>query len=76
MLLQVDALEQDALEVLGFVRSMKNNFAPISRIPPDVFSLIPEYLEKDHLDENLITMTHVCRYWRELLIARSTFGFA
>jgi len=72
MLLQVGALEQDALEVLGLVRSMKNDFAPISRIPPDVFSLIPEYLEKDHLDENLITMTHVCRYWRELLIARST----
>ena len=52
--------------MLGLVRSMKNNFAPISRIPPDVFFLIPEHLQ----DGNLITMTHVCRGWRELLIAR------
>ena len=49
---------------------MKNNFVPISRISPDVFSLIPGYLGEDEADENLIKMTHVCRGWRELLIAR------
>ena len=49
---------------------MKNNFAPISKIPPDVFSLIPGYLEDDEEDENLVAMTHVCRGWRELLITR------
>jgi len=50
---------------------MKNSFAPINKIPSDVFSLIPGYWEdNDELDENLITMTHVCRGWRELLIAR------
>ena len=54
--------------MLGLVRSMKNDFAPISRIPPDVFSLIPGYLEGIG-DKNLIRMTHVCRGWRELLIA-------
>ena len=43
---------------------------PINRIPSEVFSLIPEYLEGGELDENLITMSHVCRGWRELLIAR------
>ena len=48
---------------------MKNKFAPINKIPPDVFFLIPEYLE-DSEDENLIKMTHVCRGWREVLIAR------
>ena len=49
---------------------MKNNFAPISKIPSDIFSLIPEYLDDDDEDENLVTMTHVCRGWRELLITR------
>ena len=48
---------------------MKNDLAPISKIPPDVFSLIPEYLDGDDEDKSLITMTHVCRGWRELLIA-------
>ena len=57
------------MEVLGLVRSTKNNFAPINKIPSDVFSLIPGYLKSFEEDENLITMTHVCRGWRELLIA-------
>jgi len=51
---------------------MKNNFAPISKIPSDVFSLIPGYFTGRDVDENLITMTHVCRGWRELLIAHSS----
>jgi len=46
---------------------MKNSLAPISKIPSDLFALIPDYLDDD---DDLITMTHVCRGWRELLIAR------
>ena len=51
---------------------MKNNFTPINKIPLEVFSLIPGYWESDNEDEGLITMTHVCRGWREVLIARSS----
>jgi len=58
--------------VLDLVRSMKNNLAPINQIPSEVFSLLPEYLEGYHGDEGLISMSHVCRSWRELLIARSS----
>jgi len=50
---------------------MKNHLAPINRIPPDIFSLIPKYWGDSDTDEILITMTHVCRGWRELLIART-----
>jgi len=71
LLSQVDVLEQDAMEVLGLIRSMKNGFAPINRIPLDIFSLIPKYWDHETMDENLITLTHVCRGWRELFIARS-----
>ena len=58
--------------MLGLVRSVKNSFAPVNRIPSDVFSLIPGHWGEDDGDQNLITLTHVCRGWRELLIARSS----
>jgi len=69
--LQAGVLEQDALEVLSLIRSMKNHLAPINRIPPDVFSLVLGYWSDTDMDEILITMTHVCHGWRELLIART-----
>ncbi|KAF9647935.1 hypothetical protein BDM02DRAFT_3187559 [Thelephora ganbajun] len=69
---EVDRLEQDALEVLRLVRSIKNKLAPINRIPPEVFSLIPEYWDKNDMDKNLITLTHVCHGWREVLIGHSS----
>ena len=43
---ELNSLEQDAFEVLRLVRSIKNSLAPITRIPPEVLSLIP-----DHYDE-------------------------
>jgi hypothetical protein len=46
---------------------MKNHFAPINRIPPELFSLISKYLGKGNMDKTLIAMTHTCRTWRELL---------
>ncbi|KAF9647955.1 hypothetical protein BDM02DRAFT_3068589, partial [Thelephora ganbajun] len=53
------------------VRSIKN-FAPINRIPPEVFSLVPGYWDKHDMDKNLATLTHVCRGWREVLIGNSS----
>ena len=47
-------------------RSVRNNFAPINRIPPEVLSLIPDYWGR------LVTLTHVYRSWRELFISRSS----
>ena len=52
---------------------MKNDLAPISRIPPGVFSTIPEcWSDEDTADEDLITVTHVCRGWRDLFISSSS----
>jgi hypothetical protein len=70
---QVDALERDAFEVLRLVRSIKNSFAPISRVPPEVLSLIPDYYrEEDNKDQDLIALTHVCQGWRDTFISRSS----
>ena len=50
---------------------MKNNLAPVNRIPPEVFSTIPDYwADEDAADEHLIAATHVCRGWRNLFISR------
>ena len=57
---ELNALEQDAFEVLRLVRSIKNSLAPISRIPPEILSLIPDHYDKYRADQNLIALTHVC----------------
>jgi len=48
---------------------MKNTFAPINRIPPEILTLVPDYWE-DYSDGALIGLTHVCRGWRELFVSR------
>ena len=63
---QVDALEDDVLQVLNLVRSVKNTLAPINKIPPEVLSLIPNHWQCSDGDEDLIALTHVCHSWREL----------
>lgn len=69
---QVDDLERDAFEVLRLVRSIKNSFAPINRIPPEILSLIPDYYCEGDVDKDLIALTHVCRGWRDAFISRSS----
>ena len=49
---------------------MKNTFALVNRTPPEVLSLIPDYVEDSERNEASITLTHVCRGWRELFISR------
>ena len=60
--------------VLSLVRSVKNSFSPINRIPPDVFSSVAEYYDMDdeeEIDQAAITLTHVCRSWRDIFTSRS-----
>ena len=52
-------------EILHLVRSWRNTAAPINRIPPEVLTLIPNFWDRRIRDQNLITITHVCRAWRE-----------
>ena len=58
-------------EVIRLVQTAKNGFKPINRIPPEIFALIPQYYDKQDLNEKLILLTHVCQRWREILIAYS-----
>jgi len=58
------------LQVLGLIRSVRNTFALVNRTPPEVLSLIPDHWEDSERDEASITLTHVCRGWREIFISR------
>ena len=58
--------------MLRLVRSVKNTFAAINQIPPEVFSLIPDYWQDRHTGQDLITLSHVCRGWREIFTSRSS----
>ena len=65
--------------MLSLVRSVKNSFAPVNRIPPEILSLTPDYYEydeddvdEDKVDKDLIALTHVCRSWRDVFISRSS----
>ena len=67
------ALEQ---QVLPKLRSLESILQPINRLPKDVFILIPRYFTNEKYDWNafpmnkpLITMTHVCRSWRNVLLS-------
>ena len=66
---QLDVLEQDAFEVLRLIRSWKNRIAPVNRIPPEILSLVPDFLNTNR-DEAVIALTHVCQAWREAFVSR------
>ncbi|KAF9781779.1 hypothetical protein BJ322DRAFT_244248 [Thelephora terrestris] len=63
---------QDTSEIHRLLLSLRNSFAPVNRIPPEVLSLIPDYCDKDDLDQDLIKLTHVCRGWRDTFTSRSS----
>ena len=54
-------------------RSTENTFAPINRVPPEVFpEVFPLILNHCGGDEELIKLTHVCHRWREIFISHAS----
>ena len=46
--------------------------APINKIPPEILALIPDFWDTYDRDQDIITLTHVCRAWREVFVSRSS----
>ena len=59
------------MEVLHLIRSWRNRLAPINQIPPEILSLVPDFWDINERDQEVITLTHVCRAWREVFTSRS-----
>lgn len=48
------------------VFQLKNSFAPINRLPPEILALIPTFRKRER---DLIRAVAVCKYWRRTLIS-------
>ena len=67
---QLYSIERDLTEVLHAIREIWNTYVPINKLPPEILSKIFEY----HTHElPLVGATHVCRYWRSVLISSPSF---
>jgi hypothetical protein len=67
-------LEETVLKLLQHIRVLRNHARPIGRLPPELLSIIfelvatpPEYDSTPTLGD-IISLTHVCRYWRTILL--------
>ena len=67
-------LEEIVLKLLQHIRVLRNHARPICRLPPELLSIIfelvatpPEYDSTPTL-RDVISLTHVCRYWRAILL--------
>jgi len=46
--------------------------APINKIPPEIFTLIPDFWDTCDRYQDVIALTHVCHAWREVFVSRSS----
>ena len=66
-ILQVDALEKRAKEILGQVHSLRDSVRPVNRLPPEVLASCATFVSD--ADPPIIPLTHVCQYWRESIVS-------
>ena len=66
-ILQVDALEKRAKEILGQVHSLRDSVRPVNRLPPEVLASCATFVSDADLP--IIPLTHVCQYWRESIVS-------
>ena len=67
----MENLEARAHGALRLRRSFLNLLQPVNRLLPDILSRIIRYIpcEDDTDTQATISLTHVCRYWREFIIS-------
>jgi hypothetical protein len=72
VILQLGSLDREAWEVISSIRAVRNGRAPVNRLPWDVLALLPDFWDGDEKKEVIITLTHVCRAWRDVFMSRAT----
>jgi len=63
---QLRSVELEAKRALSTIWFSMNTSPTINRLPPEVLALIPSFLISY---KDLVYTTHVCRYWRDTIIA-------
>jgi hypothetical protein len=59
-------MQLEAKHALSTIHALMNTFPKINRFPPEILALIPSFLTSN---KDLISTTHVCRRWRNTIIA-------
>lgn len=77
--LKVMELEGTILGLLQHVRVLRNHARPIGRLPPELLSMIfklavtPQEDDSTPTFKDVVPLTHVCRYWRAILLNHNGF---
>lgn len=58
-------MKQDPSEISQATRAIRNTYAVVNRLPPEVLCAVFEH--RDHERDDLVAATHVCQYWRSTL---------
>lgn len=68
---QIESLETKTRDILRFLRSLRNTFLPVNRLPPEVISHIVRCVLGDHTIDttSVVPLTHVCQYWRNSVVS-------
>jgi len=57
-------------DVLKLIPSLRNLLLPVNRLLPETLSRIAQFMDEDAIDtRSIISLTHVCRYWRESIVS-------
>ena len=71
--MQIESLETKARDVLRSILSLRNTLQPVNRLPPEILSHIARHVHAlDWINRGarpIVTLTHVCRYWRESIVS-------
>ncbi|KAF9647853.1 hypothetical protein BDM02DRAFT_2481269 [Thelephora ganbajun] len=59
-------IERDLSEILQAIRVIRNTYIPVNRLPAEILSRVLEYRTREG---DLIAATHVCRFWRSVLVS-------
>ena len=63
---QIHGIEHELFKISQGIRTIRNTFVPVNRLPPEILSGIFEYRTRER---DLVAATQVCRYWRSTLIS-------
>ena len=65
---QLRDLEKPVARILAAIRSARNELRPVNRLPPEILAKV---LEARKEERDLVSATHVCMRWREILTSAS-----
>ena len=71
-----DVLDEEVLKHQMHILNLKNRrntYAPVSQLPPEIIIKIFELVKQEYESLKWITVSHVCRSWRDIMLDTASF---